>query len=310
MPKPIKSSNRALEHWEAFEQTVASVQRLFSPDADVRHNQKIADLKNRRRQFDVVIRGEWAGQKVLGVIECKYTSRPVNLPHIEAFITKSRSVNANIALVVSRAGFTEEAISLARDNGIGTLSLLPDERSNPPFRIGYQSYARIFEWTTFTVEIFFEGATGLGDPLDAESIEYDGKKVLDWFRKQLATEHNNKEELGWFSCVVQFDSPKPMNVNGSARGVRAVRFAALREMRVKTKFQTLSGQAFYDWQDKTWRLPPGGFLLSGEIDSRFSDWCDFHGEIPENPEGGFSINMDIFRRRFDPTADVVDLESI
>src|SRR5208283_971949 len=92
MPKAASNPARAVKRWETFEQAVASVQRLLSPDADVKHNEKIGDTRNRLRQFDVVIRGQWAGKTMLGIIECKDKKRPVDMPQVEAFLTKSRSV--------------------------------------------------------------------------------------------------------------------------------------------------------------------------------------------------------------------------
>jgi hypothetical protein len=310
MPRPWKNPARPVKPWENFEQAVASVQRLLSPDAEVTHNEKIPDLKNRRRQFDVVIRGNWAGHKILGVIECKDKGRPVDMPQIEGFITKSRSVRANIALIVSRSGFSGDAISLAKDNGIGTLSLLPDENANAGFLVGVQSYVRIFEWSHLQVVIFFEEKAPLDEPLDIDSIRYANRKVVDWFKKKLANEHRRNKNIGWLKCVVEFDEPKSMIVNSHTKNITSIHFLALRKVQTKTKFLTISGQAFYDWQNNSWQWPPGGFITTGMIKPDYSDWDDFDGEIPDPPEGSFAMNMDVYRESFDPNTEVIDLESI
>ena len=186
-PKAAKPPAKPVKQWESFERAVASVQQLFSPDAEVTHNEKISDTHNRRRQFDVVIRGEWAGRKLLGVIECRDKKRPADLPQIDAFIAKSQSVRANFALVVSRAGFSKEAITLAREHGIGTLSLLPGEHADAGFVVGFQSYARFFEWTRLDITIQFKGKVVLDAPLDIQSITYQERSVADWFKKKLCT---------------------------------------------------------------------------------------------------------------------------
>jgi hypothetical protein len=290
---------------------VASIQRLFSPGAEVTHNEKIPDIRGRLRQFDVVIRGDWVGQKLLGVIECRDQGRPIDLPQIDAFITKSRSVRANIALVVSHAGYTREAISLAKDSGIGTLSLLPPEGSDAGFAVGFQSYVRFLEWTRLDVTIRCTANVVLDRPLDIDSLTYDGQKIVEWFKKKLSTDHITRQELGWFTCELQFDNPKPMVVNGEIRDVSAIKFSALREARVKTKFVSISGQAFYDWQEQLWKWPSEGFITTETINHpTYHDWDEYEGSIPENSTSGFSFTLTLYPPCFDPNQDVINLENI
>ena len=70
--------------------------------------------------------------------------------------------------MVSRAGYTREAISLAKDAGIGTLSLLPEVGSDIGFAIGFQSYVRFFEWTRLEVTVQAKEDLKLDGPLDIE----------------------------------------------------------------------------------------------------------------------------------------------
>jgi hypothetical protein len=304
-------NSRSVRGWESFERVVASIQRLFSPQAEVTHNEKIPDIRNRRRQFDVVVRGEWAGRKLLGVIECRDKGRPVDLPQIDAFITKSQSVLANFALIVSRAGYTREAISRAKDSGIGTLSLLPEDGSDVGFTVGFQSYVRFLEWTRIDVTIQFKGNITLDGPLDIDSLKYEGRSAVDWFKKKLSTDHVTRQESGWLTCVCQFDKPKSMTVNGETRDVIAIKFSALREARVKTKFLSISGQAFYDWQEGLWKWPPGGFIMTGPISHpTYDDWDDHEGNIPDIPENTNSLILTLYPPCFDPNQDVLDLERI
>jgi hypothetical protein len=301
-------SAKPARQWESFERVVASIQRLFSPGVEVSHNEKIPDIRNRPRQFDVVFRGDWAGQKLLGVMECRDKSRPVDLPQIDAFITKSRSVKANIAVMVSRAGYTREAISLAKDSGIGTLSLLPEEGSDIGFAIGFQSYVRFFEWTRLDVTVQAKGDLKLDGPLDIDSLKYEERSIVDWFKKKLSTDHVTRQELGWLTCVIHFDGPKNMMVNGEVQDIIAVKFSALREMRIKTKFLTISGQAFYDWQEQNWKWPPGGFIMTSPINHpTYSDWEDYKGDIPEST---FALNLTLYPPCFDQKLDVIDLEKL
>ncbi len=100
---------------------------MMDPETSVKHNEKLRDRVGNIRQFDVVIRGRFAGRDVLGVIECRDHNRKKGPGAIEAFAKKTENLNANFRLMVSRKGFTDQALNLARHEGIGCLSLLPND---------------------------------------------------------------------------------------------------------------------------------------------------------------------------------------
>ena len=309
MPEATKISGTA-KQWKTFEQAVTSIQRLISPNDDVQHDVKLPDIRGRLLQFDVVIRGEWAGRKVLGVIECRDKKRPVDRSQIDGFITKSRAVCANISVMVSRAGFSKDAISLAKDHDIGTLSLLPDGSSDVGFAVGFQSYAGVYGWDSVDMTLYFKDNLGSSGIIESDSVLYEGRRVFDWFKNKLVNEHRNSTQIGLTTYVLEFDVPRCMQVNGCIRTVAGIKFDALRKMHVKTKFIRISGQAFYDWQSKSWSLPSGAFIATSMIRSDLSDWSDFEGEMPPQPEDGFSMYLKVFRKDFDPVSDVPDLESL
>lgn len=58
-----------------FEKIVSDIQSRIDPNATVLHNQRIVDRHGHSRQFDVEIRGKFAGQEIIGVIECKDKNR-------------------------------------------------------------------------------------------------------------------------------------------------------------------------------------------------------------------------------------------
>ena len=77
----------------AFEKVVAGIQAQIDPTSSVTHNETLTDRLGHSRQFDVVIRGSFAGQQMLGVIECKDLKRRVGNPEVDAFITKANEIN-------------------------------------------------------------------------------------------------------------------------------------------------------------------------------------------------------------------------
>jgi hypothetical protein len=82
-------------------------------------------------------------------------------------------------------------------------------------------------------------------------------------------------------------------------------------MRVKTKFLSLSGQAFYDWQEQSWKWPSGGIVMTSPISHpTYHDWDDYEGDIPDVPEKAFSLNLTLYPPCFDSHLNVVDLEKM
>lgn len=137
--KNKKSLNKDLEKpGIAFEKAVAAIQKMMDPKANVEHNKKLRDRFGHLRQFDVVIKGKIGGHKIIGVIECKNLKRRVGTPDIDAFVTKTRDVNANITLIASKRGFSKQALEKAKDYGIGTISLLPTHQKESGFSVGVQ----------------------------------------------------------------------------------------------------------------------------------------------------------------------------
>jgi hypothetical protein len=185
---------------------------------------------------------------------------------------------------------------------------LPEEGSDIGFAVGFQSYVRFFEWTRLEVTLQAKGALNLDRPLDIDSLKHEDRSVVDWFKKKLSTDHVTRQELGWLTCVIQFEEPKPMMVNGEPRDILAVKFSASRGTRVETKFLSLSGQAFYGWQEQSWKWPHRGIIMTSPINHpTYSDWDDYEGDIPEST---FSINLTLYPPCFDAKLDVIDLEKI
>ena len=50
-----------------FEKAVAAIQAQIDPTSSVSHNERIVDRMGHARQFDIVIKGSFAGQTMLGM---------------------------------------------------------------------------------------------------------------------------------------------------------------------------------------------------------------------------------------------------
>jgi len=115
-----------VQGWKLFEKFVAAINKVQTVGAEVTWNNKIEG-----RQFDVTIKFQHGHYNYLTVIECKNVKRAVHISMIESFITKSRKVNANKAIMVSASGFQTGAIKCADDEGIDLFTLEVINSFNP-----------------------------------------------------------------------------------------------------------------------------------------------------------------------------------
>ena len=152
MARSAKSSTGRPHHLKrkklgvAFERAIALIQSELDPKAIVTHDERLLDRHGHRRQFDVVIRGRLGGHDILGVVECKDIKGTVGTPAVDAFVTKAASLRADVKIIVSRFGFSANALELGAHHGIRMLSLLKPDRETKGITVGNYLYARRLRW--------------------------------------------------------------------------------------------------------------------------------------------------------------------
>ena len=117
----VNRNKARLEHkvhnkWRHFERLVAAIHQAADQGAEVRWNETIDG-----RQFDVTIRFRRGLYDHLTVVECKDYKQSVSIEKVEAFVTKSRDIHANVAVLASTSGFQSGAKEAARRHGITLL---------------------------------------------------------------------------------------------------------------------------------------------------------------------------------------------
>lgn len=124
------SQTRADRHdgskWKYFERLVAAVHKAADAGANVKWNDTING-----RQFDVTIRFRKGLYDHLTVVECKDYQKPIPIEKVEAFITKSRDVHSNVAVLASTSGFQSGAKDAASRHGITLLHVTPSDEVDP-----------------------------------------------------------------------------------------------------------------------------------------------------------------------------------
>jgi hypothetical protein len=197
-----------------------------------------------------------------------------------------------VPMIVSREGFTQKALEAAKAFGISTLSLLPSDGEPANFRVDFQSYVTIYQWTKYTILVVFAGKRRPSQ-FTPEQVQYKGKPVIEWFLKELFTTHRTRTETGHFGCHFSFDNRKMLEIAGERFFVKQVIFDAERDVVTRTKFIGWSGTAFYDWQSDCLNWPSNGCLVTDAISSDFSDW-DICENVPGSQSGWITMNFRAF----------------
>lgn len=122
--------------WKGFERIIERIHRQWSPNAEVRHNQKVRGHSGRMRQLDVTVSANIGPYRIFIVVECKNKSRPVSIEQVEAFAKKLEDVGASQGVLVSTSGFDDGAKAIAVQNDIRLLNYREAEEADWKQMIG------------------------------------------------------------------------------------------------------------------------------------------------------------------------------
>ncbi len=294
-----------------FEKAVTLVQAQFDPVAKVTHNEVIVDRLGHSRQFDVVIRGSFAGQALLGVIECKDLRRKVGSPDIDAFVTKSQDVNANVRLFMSRRGFSKPALEKCAHYGIQPLSLLGHDTPKLKVFLGTRWEADLIRWGRVSVTLRFVHEPEALVTFNADALTIGGKRVLDWFTNYLLAHEDEVTEFGWVVGIgVEFSTPQTVQLEaGVTHSCRAIEFHAERVCDKFERVVAVSGTGFYDWNTKKATFPPGATISTEPVPMDFTKWTPAT-EGAKPPPGFMNVHMITHAVQFEHITDAIDLEAL
>lgn len=96
--------------WRKYEQAIYKALTSVFVDCELEFDDRIFGQFSRvDRQIDISIRGEIGGNKILGIIDCKYFSQNIDVKIIESFIGMLEDTKANFGLIITNNGFSEAA---------------------------------------------------------------------------------------------------------------------------------------------------------------------------------------------------------
>ncbi len=122
-----------IAHWEEFEKAVASFVKALTPNAAVRHNVRLPDKHTGQpRQRDVWVEAVVGMFPVKILINCKRLKRKINQQDMDAFIGELGSSGAHKGVIYAFSGFTDPAITKAKQKGISCCKLYQNSPAELP----------------------------------------------------------------------------------------------------------------------------------------------------------------------------------
>ena len=290
--KPRKATGMAQPSGVAFEKVVARIQQMMDPNSVVTHNEKLKDRVGNTRQYDVVIRGQFGGRPVLGVMECKDHHRKMGPEVVEAFSKKAENLGSNFRIIVSKRGFTKQALVVAQHDNIGCLSLLPAQGDQLGFSIGDMWFGVIHRWENIRLHVHFALPKPPITAFGSDTIKWQGKQVLKYFLKELLTTYQEEKDAGDFAFTVKFDETRQIEIEGIEWPVSEISCTAVRVYKKKKRWVSWSGDGLFDWHSNKFTIPPGGTLYGSGVETDLTTWPDYEGELPvqgEQPSLGVAV---------------------
>lgn len=295
----------------AFEKVVAQIQSQIDPTSTVTHNEKIIDRLGHERQFDIVIRGKFAGQDMLGIIECKDLKRRVGNPEIDAFVTKASDVNANFKIMMSRSGFSAPALDKCAHYGIQALSLLENDPANQRFFIGTRWTADLTRWGQLSVSLHFVDEPTAPVIFTVDNLLIDKKRVLDWFTNYLNDHAPDASQFGWIvDLAVVFDTPQILEIDtGEKHLCSAISFKAERVCVKLERLVGISGTGFFNWHSNQLTFPPGATITTAAVPTDFTQWTP-RSDAPRQPSGFIDFHIVASQAEFERVDDAPNLDAL
>ncbi len=98
------------KNWRKYERQIHQELTKIFTDCDFQFDDKIFGKYSRiDRQIDISIRGNIGGNKILGIIDCKYFSKNIDIKIVESFLGMLEDTKANFGLIITNKGFSSSA---------------------------------------------------------------------------------------------------------------------------------------------------------------------------------------------------------
>lgn len=116
------------KEWRKYEKWIHNNLEAKFPDCSITFDDSIFGIFSKTdRQIDISFRGELAGNKLLGIVDCKFYSKNIDVKEVESFLGTLEDVKANIGIMITNVGYSEAAINRASVKNLQLDIVKPDE---------------------------------------------------------------------------------------------------------------------------------------------------------------------------------------
>ncbi len=125
-----------------FEVAVCDFVKTLDPSAEVLFDHKVIDRDTGSvRQCDVWINAKFGDHIPFSIlVSCKDHSRKLDIGDIGTFINEVRSTGASTGVIYSRCGFSKNAVTKAKTNGIACCKLYQNEPPDLPSSVWFDHF--------------------------------------------------------------------------------------------------------------------------------------------------------------------------
>lgn len=96
--------------WKEYESKLFDFLKRTYPECEIEFDDSIFGIYSKiERQIDFAIRGNLAGKRILGIVDCKYYSKKIDIKTVESFIGMMQDVNANFGFMITNRGYSQAA---------------------------------------------------------------------------------------------------------------------------------------------------------------------------------------------------------
>lgn len=108
-----------------FQKLIFLFKQQVSENSVVTESKMLSDRDTgTKREVDICIESSISNHKILISIECTDSHRPANITWVEQQKSKHERLPTNMLVLISKSGFTPEALKIAKKYGIETLNLI------------------------------------------------------------------------------------------------------------------------------------------------------------------------------------------
>ena len=105
--------------WKEYEEKLFTSLKNIYTECEIEYDESIFGIySNVERQIDFAIRGNLAGKRILGIVDCKYYNKNIDVKIIESFIGMMQDVNANFGFMITNQGYSQAAKNRVKNSNL------------------------------------------------------------------------------------------------------------------------------------------------------------------------------------------------